>query len=103
MDLSHEEFWLILMKRNNEVIKKEMISRGGMSGTLVDAKVIFKRALEECASGIVLAHNHPSGNLKTLPTRYQSHQKNEGSREKPGHLYFRSSDYHRSWILQLCR
>ncbi|MEO9869961.1 RadC family protein [Ekhidna sp.] len=64
MDLNHEEFWLILLKRNNEVIKKEMISRGGVSGTVVDAKIIFKRALEETASGIILAHNHPSGNLK---------------------------------------
>ncbi|MEO9482353.1 MAG: DNA repair protein RadC [Ekhidna sp.] len=64
MDLNHEEFWLILLKQNNEVIKKEMLSRGGVSGTVVDAKIIFKRALEETASGIILAHNHPSGNLK---------------------------------------
>lgn len=63
MDLNHEEFWLILMKRNNEVIKKEMLSRGGVSGTVVDSKIVFKRALEETASGIILAHNHPSGNL----------------------------------------
>ncbi len=64
MDLNHEEFWLILLKRNNEVIKKEMLSRGGVSGTVVDSKIVFKRALEETASGIILAHNHPSGNLK---------------------------------------
>ena len=64
MDLNHEEFWLLLLKRNNEVIKKEMLSRGGVSGTVVDAKIIFKRALEETASGLILAHNHPSGNLK---------------------------------------
>lgn len=64
MDLNHEEFWLVLLKRNNEVLKKEMISRGGVSGTVVDAKIIFKRALEETASGLILAHNHPSGNTK---------------------------------------
>ncbi|WP_420317742.1 RadC family protein [Ekhidna sp.] len=64
MDLNHEEFWLLLLKRNNEVIKKEMLSRGGVSGTVVDPKIIFKRALEETASGLILAHNHPSGNLK---------------------------------------
>lgn len=64
MDLTHEEFWLVLLKRNNEVIKKEMLSRGGVSGTIVDAKIIFKRVLEEMASGLILAHNHPSGNLK---------------------------------------
>lgn len=62
-DLAHEEFWLILLKRNNEVIRKEMISKGGISGTVVDAKIIFKRALDQTASGIILAHNHPSGNL----------------------------------------
>ncbi|MEM6736569.1 MAG: DNA repair protein RadC [Bacteroidota bacterium] len=63
MDLHYEEFWLIHLKRNNEVIKKELLSKGGMSGTVVDTKLIFKRALEESASGIILAHNHPSGNL----------------------------------------
>lgn len=63
-DLPHEEFWIIFLKRNNGVIRKEMISKGGIAGTVVDAKVIFKRALEETASGIILAHNHPSGNLK---------------------------------------
>lgn len=64
MDLRHEEFWILLLRRNNEVIRKEMVSRGGVSGTVVDPKIIFKRALEEMASGLVLAHNHPSGNLK---------------------------------------
>ena len=64
VDLSIEEFWIIMMKRNNEFLKKEMISRGGMHGTVVDAKVIFKRALEESASGIIVAHNHPSGNVQ---------------------------------------
>lgn len=64
MDLPHEEFWLLLLKRNNEVIRKLMISKGGVSGTVVDAKIIFKYALEETASGIILSHNHPSGNLK---------------------------------------
>jgi len=64
MDLTHEEFWMILMKRNNEVIRKEMISSGGVSGTVVDAKLVFKRALEMTSSAIILAHNHPSGNLK---------------------------------------
>lgn len=64
MDLNHEEFWLILLKKNNDVLKKEMISKGGLSGTVVDPKIIFKRALEESASGIILAHNHPSGNLE---------------------------------------
>ena len=63
VDLQHEEFWIILLKRNNEVIRKEMLSKGGISGTVVDPKIIFKRALEESASALILAHNHPSGNL----------------------------------------
>ena len=64
MDINHEEFWMILLKRNNEVLKKEMISSGGVSGTFVDSKILFKRALEETASSVILAHNHPSGNLQ---------------------------------------
>lgn len=64
LDLPFEEFWIILMKRNNEVIRKEMVSRGGVSGTIVDAKIIYKKALEESASGIIVAHNHPSGNTE---------------------------------------
>ncbi|MEQ8473430.1 MAG: DNA repair protein RadC [Marinoscillum sp.] len=64
IDLQHEEFWVILLKRNNEVIKKVQTSAGGVSGTAVDPKIIFKSALEQLASGIILVHNHPSGNLK---------------------------------------
>lgn len=64
VDLSHEEFWLIYLKRNHRIIKKERISIGGISSTVVDPKVIFKKVLEEAASSIILAHNHPSGNLK---------------------------------------
>ncbi len=63
-DLPHEEFWVIFTNRNNTVIKTECISRGGISGTLVDMRLILKPAIENLASGIVLAHNHPSGNLK---------------------------------------
>ncbi len=65
MDLNHEEFWIILLNRANKVIGKEQISSGGVAGTVVDAKMIFRTALEKGpASGIILAHNHPSGNLK---------------------------------------
>lgn len=63
-DLHHEEFWIILLKRNNEVIGKTLISSGGIHGTVVDAKVVFKKTLEASASGIVLVHNHPSGSTK---------------------------------------
>ncbi|MDO9186062.1 MAG: DNA repair protein RadC [Bacteroidia bacterium] len=64
MDLPHEEFWLIMLNRANLVIKKELISRGGVSGTVVDTKIIFKTAIGNHASSIIICHNHPSGNLK---------------------------------------
>jgi len=64
MDLPHEEFWLLMLNRSNSVIKKELISRGGIAGTVVDSKLIFKIALENYASSIIICHNHPSGNLK---------------------------------------
>ena len=63
-DLSHEEFWVIYLSRNNSVIKLECISKGGVSGTVVDTKLIMKPGIECLASAIILAHNHPSGNLQ---------------------------------------
>jgi DNA repair protein RadC len=63
-DLPHEEFWVIFLTRSNTVIKTECISRGGISGTVVDLRLILKPAIECLASGIILSHNHPSGNLK---------------------------------------
>lgn len=63
MDLSHEEFWILCLNRRNQVIKIAEISKGGTSATVVDAKILFKTALDNKASSIVLAHNHPSGNL----------------------------------------
>lgn len=64
MDLPHEEFWMLMLNRANSVIKKELISRGGIAGTVVDSKLIFKTALENYACSIIICHNHPSGNLK---------------------------------------
>lgn len=63
MDLPHEEFWVLLLNRANRVVNKKRISGGGVSGTVADPKIIFKLALEELASGFIVAHNHPSGNL----------------------------------------
>ncbi len=64
LDLPHEEFWILMLDRSNHVIKKGQISSGGVSGTVVDPKLVFKNALDELASYIILVHNHPSGNLK---------------------------------------
>ena len=63
MDLPNEEFWLLLLNRANRVIRKKRISEGGLSGTVADPRIIFKLALEELACSIIVAHNHPSGNL----------------------------------------
>jgi DNA repair protein RadC len=64
LDLQHEEFWVIMLNRANEVIRTERISSGGMSGTVADGKMIFRAAIERSAHGLVLVHNHPSGQLK---------------------------------------
>ncbi|MGB0929477.1 MAG: RadC family protein [Chitinophagales bacterium] len=63
-DLPHEEFWVIFMNRGNKIVSTERISIGGVAGTVADVKLIFKRALELTVSGMILAHNHPSGNLR---------------------------------------
>ena len=62
-DLPHEEFWVLLLNRNNLYIDKMMISQGGLSGTIIDVRIILKMALEKLACSIILCHNHPSGNL----------------------------------------
>lgn len=63
-DLGHEEFWILLLNRANIVIGRHEISKGGVSGTVADSKIIFKLAIENLSSAIILCHNHPSGNLK---------------------------------------
>lgn len=65
-DLGHEEFWLLLMDRGNAVIGQSRVSQGGMHGTVADPKIIFKEALDRRASGVIVAHNHPSG--RTAPS-----------------------------------
>lgn len=67
-DLDHEQFWIILLNRAHQVINLEQVSSGGVSGTVVDPKIIFRRALHGQASSIILCHNHPSGNLKPSPS-----------------------------------
>lgn len=62
-DLPHEEFWVLLLNRANQVIREEYISKGGISGTVVDVRIICRSAIENNASGVVIAHNHPSGQV----------------------------------------
>ena len=74
-DLQVEEFWVLFLNQANFVIHKEQISKGGISQTAVDVRIILKIALEEMATGIILAHNHPSGNLKPSKADYLITQK----------------------------
>jgi DNA repair protein RadC len=62
-ELPHEEFWIIYMNNSNKVIAKSQLSKGGITGTLVDVRIVFKTALEMGATALILCHNHPSGTL----------------------------------------
>ena len=64
IDLNYEEFWILMLNRAHHIIGRTRISSGGVSGTVVDSKMVFKPAIEALATSIVLVHNHPSGNLK---------------------------------------
>lgn len=63
-DIPYEEFWILLLNRANRIIDKIKISQGGISGTIIDPRIILKNAVDRLASTIILCHNHPSGNLK---------------------------------------
>jgi DNA repair protein RadC len=62
-ELAHEEFWVLFLNNSNKVISKTQLSKGGITGTIVDVRLVFKLALESGATGLILCHNHPSGNL----------------------------------------
>jgi DNA repair protein RadC len=62
-DLPHEEFWILFLNRSNKVMSRMKLSQGGISGTVTDVRLVMKKAIECLASGIIVCHNHPSGNL----------------------------------------
>jgi len=62
-ELHHEEFWVLYLNNSNKVLHKSQLSKGGMTGTIVDTRIIFKTALEYNATSLILTHNHPSGKL----------------------------------------
>ena len=66
-DLQTEEFWAIYLNQNNRVLGKSKLSSGGINQSVVDVRILFKSALDHLATGIIIAHNHPSGNLKASP------------------------------------
>ena len=75
IDLPFEEFWILHLNRANQVIAKEKIGQGGVSGTVADVRIILKSAISKLSSGLILAHNHPSGNLQPSPADKQLTQK----------------------------
>ncbi len=74
-DLEHEEFWIIYLNNSNKVLHKAQLSKGGITGTLVDVRIIMRQALELGAVALILAHNHPSGTLKPSTADKQITQK----------------------------
>ena len=74
-ELPHEEFWIVYLNNSNKVIQKNQLSKGGITGTLVDVRLALKTALEVGAIGIILVHNHPSGTLKPSNADKQLTQK----------------------------
>ncbi len=63
-ELIHEEFWILYLNNSNKVIYKSQLSKGGITGTVVDSRIVFKIAFEQNAVNIILCHNHPSGILQ---------------------------------------
>jgi len=63
-ELQHEEFWILYLNNANKVLHRSQLSKGGLTGTLVDVRIVIKKALELGAVALILLHNHPSGNLK---------------------------------------
>ncbi|WP_339657446.1 DNA repair protein RadC [Flavobacterium frigidarium] len=70
-ELPHEEFWIIYLNNSNKVLSKSQLSKGGITGTLVDVRIVFKKALELGATALILCHNHPSGTL--VPSEADKH------------------------------
>lgn len=74
-ELPHEEFWILYLNNSNKVLLKELLSKGGITGTLVDVRLVLKRAIQVGATSLILAHNHPSGTLKPSTADKQITQK----------------------------
>ncbi|MDL2252073.1 DNA repair protein RadC [Odoribacter sp. OttesenSCG-928-J03] len=62
-DLEHEEFWVIYLNRANTILGSEKLSSGGISGTVMDIRILFRKAIDRKACAIIAVHNHPGGTL----------------------------------------
>jgi DNA repair protein RadC len=91
-----EEFKILLMNRSNSVLGILEVSKGGLSGTVTDVRLIFQAAIKTCASGIIVAHNHPSGNLNPSESDTKITQKIK----EAGNILMRSipAGYRQRWV-----
>ena len=78
-ELPHEEFWVLFLNNSNKILFKAQLSKGGMTGTMVDVRIVFKLALEQNATSIILIHNHPSGKLQASDADIQITKKIKGA------------------------
>jgi len=62
-ELLYEEFWTLFLNRQNKIIDKQRLSQGGITGTVIDVRLVMKMAIEKHATALIFGHNHPSGNL----------------------------------------
>ncbi len=97
-ELEHEEFWVLYLNNSNKVLHKVQLSKGGITGTLVDVRILMKQTLELGAVGLILAHNHPSGTLKPSNADKQITQKIKRASESLDikvldHLIITQKDY----------
>lgn len=74
-ELPHEEFWILYLNNSNKILEKFQISKGGITGTLVDVRISLRKAIEIGAVSLILTHNHPSGNLRPSEADKQLTQK----------------------------
>ena len=74
-DLPHEEFWVLFLNNSNKVLAKHQVSKGGLTATVVDVRLLFKRALELASVAMIICHNHPSGKLTPSEADKQLTQK----------------------------
>jgi DNA repair protein RadC len=97
-ELEHEEFWVLYLNNSNKILHKTQLSKGGITGTLVDVRILMKQSLELGAVGLILAHNHPSGTLKPSAADKQITQKIKKASESLDikvldHLIITQKDY----------
>ncbi|MGK4567154.1 RadC family protein [Flavobacterium sp. 3HN19-14] len=92
-ELPHEEFWVIYLNNSNKVISKAQLSKGGITGTLVDVRLVYKTALEIGATSIILSHNHPSGALTASDADRQITRKLKAAGENLDHVIVTETAY----------